>query len=256
MVRDRRRGPASRPAASSALGLHGPGRRIRARADPARQPDAFAELGFAPHVVGLPAERALATTLMGQELAMPVMISPTGVQAVHPDAEVAVARAAAARGIPMGLSGFATKPIEEVVTAGAPTFFQTYWVGSREEILARINRARDAGAAGLIVTLDWSFSHGRDWGSPFIPSARQPGGGTQLGARPRAAPGLALELRQDRAPARARHAEHGAPGPTRPEVLRGLRPVDADAAAHLGRRRLAGEVWNGPLDAQGDHPRR
>jgi pre-mycofactocin synthase len=131
---------------------------------------AFADLGFAPHLVGLPAERNIATTVMGQELAMPVMISPTGVQAVHPDAEVAVARAAAARGIPMGLSGFASKPIEEVVTAGAPTFFQTYWIGSREEILARINRARDAGAVGLIVTLDWSFSHGRDWGSPFIPS--------------------------------------------------------------------------------------
>src|ERR1700749_4080802 len=122
--------------------------------------NAFADLGFAPHLVGLPAERNMATTLMAQELAMPVMISPTGVQAVHPDAEVAVARAAAARGIPMGLSGFASKPIGEVAPAGAPTFFQTDWIGSREEILARINRARDAGAAGLIVTLDWSFSHG------------------------------------------------------------------------------------------------
>jgi heme/flavin dehydrogenase (mycofactocin system) len=132
---------------------------------------AFAELGFAPHVAGLAPERSLETTVMGQPLSMPVLISPTGVQAVHPDAEVAVARAAAARGIAMGLSGFASKPVEEVVAAGAPTFFQTYWIGSREEILARAQRARAAGAAGLIVTLDWSFSHGRDWGSPFIPSA-------------------------------------------------------------------------------------
>ena len=46
---------------------------------------------------------------------MPVLISPTGVQAVHPDGEVAVARAAAARGTAMGLSSFASKPIEEVV---------------------------------------------------------------------------------------------------------------------------------------------
>jgi pre-mycofactocin synthase len=132
---------------------------------------AFAELGFAPHVAGLAPERSLETTVMGQTLSMPVLISPTGVQAVHPDAEVAVARAAAARGIAMGLSGFATKPVEEVVEAGAPTFFQTYWIGSREEILARAERARAAGATGLIATLDWSFSHGRDWGSPFIPSA-------------------------------------------------------------------------------------
>jgi heme/flavin dehydrogenase (mycofactocin system) len=132
---------------------------------------AFAELGFAPHVAGLAAERSLQTTVMGRTLSMPVLISPAGVQAVHPEAEVAVARAAAARGIAMGLSGFATRSIEQVLEAGAPTFFQTYWIGSREEILARVERARAAGAAGLIVTLDWSFSHGRDWGSPFIPSA-------------------------------------------------------------------------------------
>jgi len=132
---------------------------------------AFAELGFAPHMANLPAERDLSTTVMGQELSMPVMISPTGVQAVHPGAEVAVAAAAANRGITMGLSGFASKPIEEVVEANPRTFFQSYWIGSHEEILARINRAKAAGAIGLIATLDWSFSNGRDWGSPFIPSA-------------------------------------------------------------------------------------
>ena len=100
---------------------------------------------------------------------MPVLISPTGVQAVHPDGEVAVARAAAARGIAMGLSSFASKSIEEVVRANPQTFFQMYWVGTREQITQRMERARAAGAVGLIVTLDWSFSHGRDWGSPAIP---------------------------------------------------------------------------------------
>ena len=132
---------------------------------------AFAQLGFAPHMANLPTDRTLTTTVMGQELSMPVMISPTGVQAVHPDAEVAVAAAAANRGITMGLSGFASKPIEEVVQANPHTFFQSYWIGSRDEIRVRIGRAKDAGAVGLIATLDWSFSNGRDWGSPFIPSA-------------------------------------------------------------------------------------
>jgi heme/flavin dehydrogenase (mycofactocin system) len=132
---------------------------------------AFAELGFAPHMAGLAPTRELATTVMGQPLSMPVLISPTGVQAVHPQAEVAVAAAAAARGTAMGLSGFASQPIEEVIAVNPVTFFQTYWIGTRDEILVRIGRARDAGAAGLIVTLDWSFSHSRDWGSPFIPSA-------------------------------------------------------------------------------------
>jgi heme/flavin dehydrogenase (mycofactocin system) len=131
----------------------------------------FAELGFAPHMAELPTERDLSTEVMGQSLSMPVMISPTGVQAVHPDAEVAVAAAAANRGIVMGLSGFASKPIEAVVAANPATFFQSYWIGTRDEIEARIGRAREAGAVGLIATLDWSFSNGRDWGSPFIPSA-------------------------------------------------------------------------------------
>jgi pre-mycofactocin synthase len=130
---------------------------------------AFAEIGFAPHVAGLANERSMATTIMGQPVSMPVMISPTGVQAVHPDGEVAVARAAANRGVAMGLSSFASKPIEEVVAANPQTFFQMYWVGTRDEMLARMERARRAGAVGLIATLDWSFAYGRDWGSPFIP---------------------------------------------------------------------------------------
>ena len=130
---------------------------------------AFGELGFAPHVAGLPATREMATTVMGQEISLPVLISPTGVQAVHPDGEVAVARAAAARGTAMGLSSFASKPIEEVIAANPKLFFQMYWVGTRDDMAARMERARKAGAVGIIVTLDWSFSFGRDWGSPRIP---------------------------------------------------------------------------------------
>ncbi|WP_116996043.1 pre-mycofactocin synthase MftD [Desertimonas flava] len=130
---------------------------------------AFGELGFAPHVAGAPATRDLSTRVLGQDISMPVMISPTGVQAVHPDAEVAVARAAAARGTAMGLSSFGSKPVEEVVAANPQTLFQMYWCGSRDEMVQRVERARTAGAVGLILTLDWTFSHGRDWGSPSIP---------------------------------------------------------------------------------------
>ena len=130
---------------------------------------AFAELGFAPHVAGLPAQRVMATTVMGQTAALPVIISPTGVQAVHPDGELAVARAAASRGTVMSLSSFASKPLEEVVKANPRTFFQMYWSGTKDQMSAQLDRARSAGAKGLIATLDWSFSHSRDWGSPHIP---------------------------------------------------------------------------------------
>lgn len=130
---------------------------------------AFGELGFAPRVAGLSATRDMATSVMGQPVSLPVIISPTGVQAVHPLGEVAVARAAAARGTVMSLSSFASKPVEDVVAANPQTFYQMYWMGSRDSMLARMERARAAGAVGLIATLDWSFSHGRDWGSPAIP---------------------------------------------------------------------------------------
>ncbi|MFC3995604.1 pre-mycofactocin synthase MftD [Nocardiopsis sediminis] len=129
----------------------------------------FADLGFAPRVAGHHARRDLSTTVMGVETSLPVLISPTGVQAVHPDGEVAVARAAAQRGVIMGLSSYASKPVEEVVAAGPDVFFQMYWSGDRDTMAQRMERARNAGAKALIATLDWSFSNGRDWGSPAIP---------------------------------------------------------------------------------------
>ncbi len=133
--------------------------------------DAFDELGIRPVVAGQSATREMATEVMGQPMSMPVMISPTGVQAVHPDGEVAVARAAAARGVVMGLSSFSSKPMAEVIEANPQTLFQIYWAGSRDDMVGRMDRAKAAGAVGMILTLDWSFVHSRDWGSPTIPQS-------------------------------------------------------------------------------------
>src|SRR3954464_10878113 len=69
---------------------------------------AFAELGFSPHTAGLANQRDMGVTARGQSIAKPARLAPPGVQAVHPDGEVAVARAAAARGVGMGLSSFAS----------------------------------------------------------------------------------------------------------------------------------------------------
>ncbi|MGH3951166.1 MAG: alpha-hydroxy-acid oxidizing protein, partial [Pseudonocardiaceae bacterium] len=48
---------------------------------------AFGELGFRPRIADLPAARNQTTTVLGQEISLPVILSPTGVQAVHPDGE-------------------------------------------------------------------------------------------------------------------------------------------------------------------------
>jgi len=130
---------------------------------------AFAELGFRPHIADLCATRDLSTTVLGQQISLPVICSPTGVQAVDPTGEVGVARGAAQSGTAIGLSSFGSKPIEEVVAANDKTFFQVYWLGSKDAMTARLDRAREAGAKGIILTLDWVFATARDWGSPALP---------------------------------------------------------------------------------------
>jgi pre-mycofactocin synthase len=131
---------------------------------------AFSELGLAPpRIADRPAARSTATSVLGQDISLPVIASPTGVQAVHPGGEVAVARGAAEAGTAIGLSSFASVAVEEVVAANPKTFFQLFWIGGRDRSLARVRRARDAGAKALIITLDWSFATARDWGSPPIP---------------------------------------------------------------------------------------
>jgi heme/flavin dehydrogenase (mycofactocin system) len=131
---------------------------------------AFGEIGFAPpRLADLPACRELRTTVLGTELALPVIASPVGAQAVHPLGEVGVAMGTRDAGTAMGLSEFASKPAAEVAAVNGKLFFQVHWSAGRDVLLERAETARAGGATALIVTLDWSFPAGRDWGSPAIP---------------------------------------------------------------------------------------
>jgi heme/flavin dehydrogenase (mycofactocin system) len=135
---------------------------------------AFAELGLSPHAADLPPQRDLSTTVLGQKVALPVLLSPAGALAVHPDGEVAAARAAAAHGTALGLSSFSACAIEDVIAANPRTFMQLYWIGGRDALAVRLDRARAAGVAGLILTTDWSFPAGKDRGTPTIPRRLDP----------------------------------------------------------------------------------
>src|SRR5215471_12016735 len=102
---------------------------------------AFSELRFTPpRVADLPAARQLATSVLGQEVSLPVIASPTGVQAVHPDGEVGVARGTAEAGTAMGLSSFGSMPVEAVAQVNPKLFFQSYWSGSRDQMIQRTER--------------------------------------------------------------------------------------------------------------------
>jgi heme/flavin dehydrogenase (mycofactocin system) len=131
---------------------------------------AFGELRFAPpRLADLPAARDLRASVLGVDIDLPVIASPAGVQAVHPLGEVAVAAGTRDAGTAMGLSEFASKPAADVARVNPKLFFQVHWSADRDTLLARAERARQVGAKALIVTLDWSFPGGRDWGSPAIP---------------------------------------------------------------------------------------
>ena len=131
---------------------------------------AFGAIGFAPpRLADLPATRDLRTSVLGVEIELPVLASPVGAQAVHPLGEVAIALGTRDAGTAMGLSEFASRPTAQVAAVNPKLFFQVHWSADRDALLARAQAARTAGARALIVTLDWSFPGGRDWGSPAIP---------------------------------------------------------------------------------------
>jgi pre-mycofactocin synthase len=131
---------------------------------------AFGQLRFAPpRLADLPAARDLRTSVLGVDIGLPVIASPVGAQAVHPLGEVAVALGTRAAGTAMGLSEFASRLAAEVAAVNPSLFFQVHWSADRDTLLERAETARAAGAKALIVTLDWSFPAGRDWGSPAIP---------------------------------------------------------------------------------------
>ena len=121
-----------------------------------RNLDAFAAVGFRPRVgVAFPS-RDLRTTVLGHEISFPVLIAPTGnLRINHPDAEPGVARAAGAAGTIHCVSTFTGHPIEAVTAAAAgPVFFQLYFAGGRANVETMIDRARSAGCAALILTMD------------------------------------------------------------------------------------------------------
>lgn len=117
---------------------------------------AFDHLAIFYRVLRDVAERTTATTVLGREIAAPIVIAPTAFQCMaHPDGELATARAASAFGTIMIASSLSTKPIEAIVEASTtPVWFQLYVYRDREATAALIARAEDAGATAIVLTVD------------------------------------------------------------------------------------------------------
>ena len=117
--------------------------------------EAFRGWRIRPRMLTGNVQRDLSVEVLGLRSPAPFLLAPVGVLSIaHEEAELGVARAAVASGVPMVLSSAATHSIEEVAETGAPRWFQLYWVSDREICASFVKRAEDAGYGAIVVTLD------------------------------------------------------------------------------------------------------
>ena len=116
---------------------------------------AWGRLRFRPRVLVDVAGATTATTVLGQEVSMPLLVAPVAFQrAAHPDGEPGMARAAAAAGTVMCLSSLATASWDEIAATGVKRWFQLYVPrdeGLRAEL---VGGAAAQGFSALVVTVD------------------------------------------------------------------------------------------------------
>ena len=100
--------------------------------------------------------RSTASTMIGQDVAMPVACAPTGLTGMqHADGEILAAKACEAFGVPFTLSTMSICSIEDVAeNTGVPFWFQLYMMKDRDFMARLIQRAKDAGCSALVLTLD------------------------------------------------------------------------------------------------------
>ncbi|WP_343611062.1 alpha-hydroxy acid oxidase [Novosphingobium sp.] len=123
----------------------------------------FAQARFAPRVLtGPPPPSGI--RLFGQDLPLPLVIAPTGFNALHwHEGDLALARAAARAGVPFTQSTVSNATIEQVAATGARHWFQLYAFRDRGASAALVERARQAGAAALVITVDAQLYGKRAW---------------------------------------------------------------------------------------------
>lgn len=127
--------------------------------------EAFDRWRIAPYMLRDVSRRDLRVEVLGQRFAVPVMLAPVGVLSIiHPEAEVAVARAAASLSVPYMLSTAASRPMEEVAQAApaAQRWYQLYWSGDHALAASMVRRAEAAGYSAIVVTLDTKFLSWRE----------------------------------------------------------------------------------------------
>ena len=119
----------------------------------------FEKYKIVPRMLRDTSQRDTSIELFGQRIPSPLLLSPVGVlEMVHPEADVAVGRAAAELGVPYIFSNQSSKPMEDVaaVMGNSPHWFQLYWSKSNDLVVSFVQRAEKCGCSAIVVTLDTS----------------------------------------------------------------------------------------------------
>lgn len=129
-----------------------------------RNRQAFDEIELLPHVLRDVSEVDTTTSVLGDDLPLPVVLSPVGgPRLFHHEGELAVARAAGRAGLPYGISTLATQSLEDVAAvAGGPLWFQLYLWGDRGVAKDLVARAHAAGYRALVLSVDSTVRSERD----------------------------------------------------------------------------------------------
>ncbi len=116
----------------------------------------FAKIKLRQRVLVDMTDRSLETTMIGQKVAMPVALAPTGLTGMqHADGEILAAQAAEEFGVPFTLSTMSICSLEDVAAnTKKPFWFQLYVMRDRDFVLNLIDRAKEAGCSALVLTLD------------------------------------------------------------------------------------------------------
>ena len=124
----------------------------------------FESLRFVPNTLVDTSKRTMAVPLLGAPIPLPLIVAPTGFNGLSwPGGDVALARAAAAAGIPFSLSTFSTSLIEDVAKAGGRLWLQLYILRNRDIVNNLLARAAASGFETLVVTTDANVASGREW---------------------------------------------------------------------------------------------
>lgn len=120
---------------------------------------AFDRLHLVPRVLADVSETSTTATLLADPAGLPLAVAPMAYQrAVHPDGELAVARAAFAAGVPFTACTFSSTPIECIAATGATVWFQLYWLRDRGHTKKLLARAEAAGARALMLIVDTPYT--------------------------------------------------------------------------------------------------